>query len=146
MCDRIKVLANCDRYRWVGICEHGTIHLSWDHVMLFFYPCDLQKLAFVLDTAVIEQNHTAQQRRLYYQQTHQASAEQDGYFDLWIDKYAIRLMPVDYLLFGSLICQAITQLPETMIKKVSTTPISIEAKTDLGKKTTPPLRERFSVN
>jgi hypothetical protein len=34
MCQQLTILAECSSWRYVGQCEHGTVHLRWDHLTI----------------------------------------------------------------------------------------------------------------
>lgn len=125
MCNRIQQLANVGQFRWVAICEHGNVRLSWDNTIIFLDPSTLKKLGYVLDLAIVE----AANSKTLLPDAQQAQLEQtEGYFNIWIGRHAIQLKPVDYLVFGSLISQSLNSLnPQAKLPRCKT-PISVEAK------------------
>lgn len=116
MCNKITVLAKNDRLRSVGACEHGTIHVKWDHLVIFMVPSELKRVAMVLQTTVVEREATPLHPGLYRQQSDYWLAEHTGYFQVWIGPYALELSPVDYSLFSSLISRAAARLPKSKKK------------------------------
>lgn len=130
MCEHIHILSYIENFRWIGICEHDKIHLSWDHLILFLNPNELNKLGMVLDIAITENERFKQHRyALEHEEMHWSVPEQ-GHFDVWIGRYALRLSPVDYLLFGSMVSKALSDFPLQM--GVSPIAMRVEEKIERG--------------
>ena len=64
------------------ICEHGTVQLAWDHIVLYVRPNQLTALGNQLDLITVERDAAHHQ---YGRQTHMTSN-----IVLWIGNYAIR--------------------------------------------------------
>jgi len=123
MCNDIQFLAHLDNIRWIGICEHGTIHLYWDHVVLFLSPNELYKLGWSLDRNTVLQDAVMRQRPWWVEE----SSQHQGVFTLWIaNRYAIVFHTADFTLFGSMVCRALENLDHDHITRLSTIPIQIE--------------------
>jgi hypothetical protein len=45
MCTQFTTLAESNDFRHVWLCEHGTIHLSWDLVTLYLNLSEFEHLA-----------------------------------------------------------------------------------------------------
>ncbi|MEM8859274.1 MAG: hypothetical protein AAGD96_13185, partial [Chloroflexota bacterium] len=129
MCEHMHFLAQIDNFRWVAICEHGKIHLSWDHLVLFMTPGELDKLGVTLDVAITEDQRFRHHRDALQNDKIHWSVPEQGHFVVWIGHYAIQLSPVDYLLFGSMLSKALNNLmPEVLSGEYCSVAMKVEEK------------------
>lgn len=85
MCNYLTPLAYLNDERFINICEHGTVHFSWDLVVMFMRTTDLAYIQYALEhTSVPLPSHT----------NNQDSALTVVF---WYRQYAIRLQPFDFL-------------------------------------------------
>ena len=101
MCDQISLLAAHDDYRFVGICEHGTLHVSWEHIIIYMTPEDFLSLDYCLDHAVTKGNFFLQD-------------ELNTAVMLWILNTAVLLKEEDFLILTDIVDQAASKLPRTL--------------------------------
>ena len=144
MCDHIHILSHIEQFRWIGICEHDKVHLSWDHLILFLNPSELNKLGAVLDVAITEDKRFKQHRYALENEDQHWSVPEKGHFDIWIGHYALRLAPVDYLLFGSMVSKALSSFPAHIA--VSPIAMKVEEKIERGVELSAKPDIKFSVN
>ena len=142
----IQFISHLDQFRWVAVCEHGRIHLAWNNQILFLSPAELSKLGFVLDVAITEDARFQQYQWAVEPDTEHWSVPSKGVFDVWIGRYAIRLSPFDYLMFGSMISKALDEVPSYLIREQSSIRIHVEEKTDKGETAIKDTPIRFSKN
>ncbi|MEM7335263.1 MAG: hypothetical protein AAF490_24510 [Chloroflexota bacterium] len=129
MCNHMQYLAKVDEYRWVGVCEHGTVHLTWDNMVIFLGVSELRELGFELDVAIVEDNDFSKQIKILDEERF---IQSEGFFDIWIGGYAVRLKPVDYLIFGSMISKALDSINFNMQLPPSSMAITVNAQIETG--------------
>ena len=147
MCEHMHYLSQIDRLRWIAICEHGTIHLSWDHLVLFITPRELVKLGMTLDVAITQDHRFNKHKETFENETQHWSVPEEGFFNIWVGRYALQLTPVDYLLFGSLVSRAINNLTSEMLDgRPCTVAMCVEEKIEPAISVSPTPEIRFSIN
>lgn len=73
MCDKITKLASLGKFQWIGMCEHGAVHVHWKAMQVCI---SMGTFEFLANKAVSEQLPVAN-----YQND----------FLLWLGQTAIRL-------------------------------------------------------
>jgi hypothetical protein len=93
MCTHFTKLAESNNYRHILQCEHGTIHLTWDLVTVYFNLIEFERLVLLLEQgsrlvepAKIKESYVV----LIY--------KEQGFYQLWWRNIAINLTPVDFLM------------------------------------------------
>jgi len=146
-CEHMHYLSRINNFRWAAICEHGTIHLSWDHLMLFITPGELDKLGMTIDAAITHNQHFKKYREALEDETQHWSVPEKGFFNIWVGRYALRLAPVDYLLFGSMVNKATDNLmPEMLTGKSCLVEMWVEERIESKTKIQQASAFKFSQN
>ena len=99
MCDQIVVLARLDHRRWIGCCEHGTVHLTWDSVSV---RLPLSKLR-AINCAVQECAQVAQHYRIAGTGDVCVVYDQYDLYQVWCGGVGLCLAPADMQLFCQLL-------------------------------------------
>lgn len=94
MCSQFTKLAESNDYRYVLQCEHGTIHLTWDLVTVYFNHIEFERLVFLLEqgTRLVKPAKISKPYMLLIYKEH-------GFYQLWWRNIAVNLTPVDFLIF-----------------------------------------------
>ena len=107
MCNNIILLAEHDEHRLVCICEHGTIHFSWDHLTLYLRGEDYLSLDHCLDRALL--NHKYGQMDMEDEMAMNAPS-----CLLWVFDIALKLSFADLIIMAELVYQGSQCLPSTI--------------------------------
>ena len=106
MCYEFTLLTQYDEARYVGICEHLTIHLAWDRITLYLRPDEFASLDVCLDEATIDHANN----NLFL--------ERFGQLDdltpvclLWVFETAVSLNASEFLVLADLVAQGVQKLP-----------------------------------
>jgi hypothetical protein len=91
MCQEIQMLHEQSTERWLGICEHGTIHWRWDSL-----ASHLRREQFDALLGLLERPDAAGLCGVQFR------PQPDGSTELWIDRVGVRLEPEDLVAFGEL--------------------------------------------
>lgn len=111
MCNNLVFLAEQDEYRFICICEHQTIHLSWDHVTIYLMPEDFLSLDICLDRAVLNHRNSPHNAPLDEEMRKKPSCL------LWVFDIAIKLSLDDLLIMAELVYQGTKQLSAELPRK-----------------------------
>lgn len=115
------ILAQRDSYRYVALCEHGTIHLIWGNVTLRWRPDDFAEVVCLLDKGVDSARGTK------IGEGHNCLIHvSQGFFQLVLGSAALFLAPEDFLLLVDMARMALHQL----IGRLADDAITQPAKTD----------------
>lgn len=113
MCDDYTLLTEYDKSRFLGICEHETIHLAWDHATIYFSPEEFMSLGACLDKAITDGNGNF-------------SIEQVNFMDdlkpvcqLWVFNLSLALSTRDFLILTDLVGQAAKSLSYARPRRIN---------------------------
>lgn len=104
MCDQLIPLAHSSDYRHVYVCEHGMIHLAWDHSTVYLPAAKFEQLVMFVSRG-INSSHTHLSEGCYH-----LMLTAGGYYQLWISSAGLLLSAVDSLIFVDLLQVALRQL------------------------------------
>ena len=97
MCNQVTLLVAHDDHRFIGICEHGTLHISWGHIIIYMKPEDFLSLDYCLNRAIVE-------NRLFVENKIGKAAM------LWIFNTAVLLKEEDFLIICSMVALSAKRL------------------------------------
>lgn len=104
MCDQLIPLAQSSDYRHVFICEHGMIHLAWDHSTVYLPTAKFEELVKFVSRGINSSHARLSEGRYHLALTAK------GYYQLWMSSAGILLSAVDSLIFVDLLQVALRQL------------------------------------
>ncbi|MEM9774892.1 MAG: hypothetical protein AAF902_09945 [Chloroflexota bacterium] len=108
---------------------------------------ELDKLGVTLDQAITDDHRFKCHREALHDETLHWSVPEQGHFVVWIGHYAIRLSPVDYLLFGSMLSKALTNvMPEILSGQYCSVPMKVEEKIEPTVELNTVQEIKFSIN
>lgn len=111
MCNELMLLSEFDDYRCIAICEHDTIHLSWDHTTVYLRPEELLSLDLCLDQAIVAGPEGI------FKQNMQVDTRQDAACLLWVFDVALRLSADNFLILTELVSQAAQKMPASIARR-----------------------------
>lgn len=102
MCDHCTTLARLDHRRWIGCCEHGTVHLAWDRVLVRLPLQKLQQTA----QALCECAQVARHFRIAASAEICVVFDEHDYYQVWVSGVGFCLAPHEFHSFCQLISSA----------------------------------------
>ncbi|MEM7331142.1 MAG: hypothetical protein AAF490_03550 [Chloroflexota bacterium] len=119
MCNVLHLLEEIDDYRFVAICEHGTIHISWNRSVIFLGQDEMLSLEACLDEAI------AMGGELEPHTSRPFDDAINGRYVIWIYDFAHRMDIEEFMLFTDLINRASQKIegqkPAKKIEELSVT-------------------------
>ncbi|MCK6629238.1 MAG: hypothetical protein L6R45_29185 [Anaerolineae bacterium] len=103
MCDQLIPLAQSSDYRHVYVCEHGMIHLAWDHSTVYLPAAKLEELVRFVNRGINSTHARLSEGRYHLALT------ANGYYQLWMGSAGLLLSAVDSLIFVDLLQVALRQ-------------------------------------
>lgn len=103
MCNNLELLAKFDEYRFIAICEHGTVHIGWDHFTLYLRPEE-----FVSLDVSLSQSFFSSARQL---ETVENPFEDEPICFVSIFDIMLRLNEASYLVLTDLVHRSVQKLP-----------------------------------
>ena len=105
-CHQFKLLVQSDGFRFAGYCEHDTVHIAWDCLMLHLRTHDFRRVVRLLEEGVTELNF-----RVIRDGNHCALVPQEnGFYQLWCGDIMLLLDSMDFLNFVDLARTAARQI------------------------------------
>lgn len=104
MCEQLTILAKSSDYRYIGLCEHGTIHLFWHHSTLYLSVEEFERFVQFVSRGI----NAGRARRC--EGRYHLALTANRYYQLWIGNAGLLLSAVDWLIFVDLGQVALRQL------------------------------------
>ncbi|HEY4034375.1 MAG TPA: hypothetical protein VGL94_10470 [Ktedonobacteraceae bacterium] len=98
MCQYLNLLTKLEAHRYVGQCEHGTLHLAWDHVTMHLSRADFLRLADILQTLPSDEESFIAKAASF-----SLSCDSHGGMYLWIGRTGLYLSLYDFLILSEMI-------------------------------------------
>jgi hypothetical protein len=98
MCQYLNLLTKLEAHRYVGQCEHGTLHLAWDHVTMHLSRADFLRLADILQTLPSDEELFIAKAPPF-----SLSCDAHGGMYLWIGRTGLYLSLYDFLILSEMI-------------------------------------------
>ena len=102
--DHHTILASIDSRRYVSICAHGIVHITWGMTTLRFRPQDFAYLARVLDEKAVRPDDAPCQKPICM------FSNDENKVTLRILEFGLFLSPPDFLLLVDMVVTALQRL------------------------------------
>ncbi|MCG8353799.1 MAG: hypothetical protein MI924_39040 [Chloroflexales bacterium] len=97
MSDNATLITHLSDQRYIARCQHGTLHLVWDQMILRLQPIDVLRLAHMLD-----QLHTQPQQQLFQAGPLWLWRSLQGAVQLGMGMGCLAFTPSDFRLFAKM--------------------------------------------
>jgi len=118
------ILASLSAQKYVSICAHGTVHLTWGMTTLRFRPQDFEYLGRVL-----HHKTSCPDQALCNDPVCLFTIQESG-FTLRILDFSLHLAPVDFLMLVDMVVTALQQMNTLPFETAQPAPITLPRQTE----------------